>query len=57
MLASQAAAGLENVSLHELVRRQATTDELTGLANLRLQGRWRARSSAPAATTPISRSS
>ncbi len=35
MLASQAAAGLENVSLHELVRRQATTDELTGLANLR----------------------
>jgi diguanylate cyclase (GGDEF)-like protein len=35
ILASQAAAGLENVSLHELVRRQATTDELTGLANLR----------------------
>lgn len=35
ILASQAAAGLENVSLHDLVRRQATTDELTGLANLR----------------------
>ena len=35
LLASQAAVGLENVSLHELVRRQATTDELTGLANLR----------------------
>lgn len=34
-LAGQAAISLENVALHELVRRQAVTDELTGLSNHR----------------------
>jgi diguanylate cyclase (GGDEF)-like protein len=34
-LASQAALALENVELHFQVRRQAVTDELTGLANHR----------------------
>jgi diguanylate cyclase (GGDEF)-like protein len=34
-LAGQAAASLENVQLHEQVRRQAVTDELTGLSNHR----------------------
>ncbi len=34
-LAGQAAVSLENVGLHETVERQATTDELTGLANRR----------------------
>jgi diguanylate cyclase (GGDEF)-like protein len=34
-LARQAAVSLENVDLHELVQRQAVTDELTGLFNHR----------------------
>ena len=34
-LAAQAAVSLENVDLHELVQRQAITDELTGLLNHR----------------------
>ena len=34
-LAGQAAVSLENVTLHEHVRRQAITDELTGLSNHR----------------------
>jgi diguanylate cyclase (GGDEF)-like protein len=34
-LVGQAAVSLENVSLHETVQRQALTDELTGLFNLR----------------------
>jgi diguanylate cyclase (GGDEF)-like protein len=34
-LTGQAAVSIENVDLHELVRVQAVTDELTGLANLR----------------------
>ncbi len=34
-LARQATGALENVGLHETVERQAVTDELTGLANLR----------------------
>ncbi len=34
-LAGQAAISIENVDLHETVRRQALTDELTGLYNLR----------------------
>jgi diguanylate cyclase (GGDEF)-like protein len=34
-LASQAAISIENVDLHETVRRQAVTDELTGLFNHR----------------------
>jgi diguanylate cyclase (GGDEF)-like protein len=34
-LARQAAVSLENVDLHELVQRQAVTDELTGLYNHR----------------------
>jgi diguanylate cyclase (GGDEF)-like protein len=34
-LAGQAAVSIENVDLHETVRRQALTDELTGLYNLR----------------------
>jgi diguanylate cyclase (GGDEF)-like protein len=34
-LAGQAAVSLENVQLHEQVRRQAVTDELTGLSNHR----------------------
>jgi diguanylate cyclase (GGDEF)-like protein len=34
-LAGQAAISLENASLHELVKRQAMTDELTGLVNHR----------------------
>jgi diguanylate cyclase (GGDEF)-like protein len=34
-LAGQAAVSIENVGLHETVERQATTDELTGLANRR----------------------
>ena len=34
-LANQAAVSLENVDLHELVQRQAVTDELTGLFNHR----------------------
>ena len=34
-LASQAVVSIENASLHETVERQAVTDELTGLANLR----------------------
>jgi diguanylate cyclase (GGDEF)-like protein len=34
-LAGQAAVSLDNVTLHETVRRQAVTDELTGLANHR----------------------
>jgi diguanylate cyclase (GGDEF)-like protein len=34
-LASQAATSMENVDLHELVQRQAVTDELTGLFNHR----------------------
>jgi len=32
-LAGQAAVSIENVDLHELVQRQAVTDELTGLSN------------------------
>jgi diguanylate cyclase (GGDEF)-like protein len=34
-LASQASLSIENVDLHELVQRQAVTDELTGLFNHR----------------------
>jgi diguanylate cyclase (GGDEF)-like protein len=34
-LASQAAVSIENANLHETVQRQAVTDELTGLANVR----------------------
>jgi diguanylate cyclase (GGDEF)-like protein len=34
-LAGQAAVSIENADLHETVQRQAVTDELTGLANLR----------------------
>ncbi len=34
-LAGQAAVSVENVGLHEVVERQAVTDELTGLANRR----------------------
>jgi len=34
-LVSQAAIALENAALHHVVQRQATTDELTGLANRR----------------------
>jgi diguanylate cyclase (GGDEF)-like protein len=34
-LTGQAAVSIENVDLHETVRVQAVTDELTGLANLR----------------------
>jgi diguanylate cyclase (GGDEF)-like protein len=34
-LASQAVISIENASLHEAVERQAVTDELTGLANVR----------------------
>ena len=34
-LAGQASVSVENVGLHETVERQATTDELTGLANRR----------------------
>jgi diguanylate cyclase (GGDEF)-like protein len=34
-LASQAAVSIENADLHETVQRQAVTDELTGLANVR----------------------
>jgi diguanylate cyclase (GGDEF)-like protein len=34
-LASQAAVSIENADLHETVQRQAVTDELTGLWNLR----------------------
>jgi diguanylate cyclase (GGDEF)-like protein len=34
-LASQAAVSIENTDLHETVQRQAVTDELTGLANVR----------------------
>ena len=34
-LTNQAAVSIENVDLHETVRRQAVTDELTGLFNLR----------------------
>jgi len=34
-LAAQAAISIENVALHETVQRQAATDELTGLYNLR----------------------
>ncbi|HYF25022.1 MAG TPA: diguanylate cyclase [Baekduia sp.] len=34
-LAGQAAVSVENVELHEVVERQAVTDELTGLANRR----------------------
>ena len=34
-LAGQAVVSIENASLHETVERQAITDELTGLANLR----------------------
>src|SRR3954452_24953270 len=34
-LAGQAAVSIENVDLHELVQRQAVTDELTGLSNHR----------------------
>jgi diguanylate cyclase (GGDEF)-like protein len=34
-LTGQAAVSIENVDLHELVRVQAVTDELTGLSNLR----------------------
>jgi diguanylate cyclase (GGDEF)-like protein len=34
-LAGQAAVSLENVGLHEMVERQAVTDELTGLSNRR----------------------
>src|SRR5205823_7284427 len=38
-LAGQAAVSIENADLHATVQRQAVTDELTGLANLReLQG-------------------
>ena len=34
-LAGQAVVSIENASLHEAVERQAVTDELTGLANMR----------------------
>jgi diguanylate cyclase (GGDEF)-like protein len=34
-LASQAAVSIENADLHETVQRQAVTDELTGLSNVR----------------------
>jgi diguanylate cyclase (GGDEF)-like protein len=34
-LAGQAVVSIENAALHETVGRQATTDELTGLANMR----------------------
>ncbi|MGI9081799.1 MAG: diguanylate cyclase [Thermoleophilaceae bacterium] len=34
-LAGQAVISIENVDLHEMVQKQAITDELTGLANLR----------------------
>jgi diguanylate cyclase (GGDEF)-like protein len=34
-LAGQAVVSIENASLHETVQRQAVTDELTGLSNLR----------------------
>jgi diguanylate cyclase (GGDEF)-like protein len=34
-LAGQAVVSIENASLHETVERQAVTDELTGLANIR----------------------
>jgi diguanylate cyclase (GGDEF)-like protein len=34
-LAGQAAVSIENANLHETVQRQAVTDELTGLCNLR----------------------
>ncbi len=34
-LAGQAAVSIENANLHETVERQAVTDELTGLANVR----------------------
>jgi diguanylate cyclase (GGDEF)-like protein len=34
-LAGQAVVSIENASLHETVERQAVTDELTGLANMR----------------------
>src|SRR4051794_2419898 len=34
-LAQQAAVAIENVALHDLLQRQATVDELTGLANHR----------------------
>ena len=34
-LAGQAVVSIENASLHETVQRQAVTDELTGLANVR----------------------
>jgi diguanylate cyclase (GGDEF)-like protein len=34
-LANQAVVSIENASLHETVQRQAVTDELTGLSNLR----------------------
>ena len=34
-LAGQAAVSIENADLHETVQRQAVTDELTGLSNLR----------------------
>jgi diguanylate cyclase (GGDEF)-like protein len=34
-LAGQAVVSIENASLHEAIERQATTDELTGLANVR----------------------
>jgi GAF domain-containing protein len=34
-LAGQAVVSIENASLHETVERQAVTDELTGLANVR----------------------
>jgi diguanylate cyclase (GGDEF)-like protein len=34
-LAGQAVVSIENASLHEAIERQAVTDELTGLANLR----------------------
>jgi diguanylate cyclase (GGDEF)-like protein len=35
-LAAQAVISIENVDLHETIQRQAVTDELTGLANLRM---------------------
>ena len=45
-LAGQAAVSIENADLHETVQRQAVTDELTGLSNIReLQRRSTARSS------------
>src|SRR3954447_11163327 len=39
-LAGQAAVSLQNVGLHEMVERQAVTDELTGLSN---RGGWQER--------------